>query len=148
MTRVAIHGAAGRMGRSLIQLLSAGGDLQLGSAMDRADLACIGKDAGEVAGATALGVPIVADLEALLRSVDVVIDFSLPDATAKLLPICAGQRLPLVVGTTGLDPATVAALTRAAERIPLVYSPNYSQGVTVFFHLAQIAATMLGPNFD
>ena len=91
---------------------------------------------------------ITADVEEFLSNVEVVIDFSVASATAKLLPICAGQHIPMVIGTTGLDADTRAALERAAEHVSIVFAPNYSQGVNALYFLAARATELLGPAFD
>ena len=148
MVQVAIHGAAGRMGRSIADVLTEDEGAVLASAMDRSDSPFLGKDMGSLIGQSPTGVCITADVEEFLRNVEVVIDFSLPAATAKLLPLCAGQHIPMVVGTTGLDGATRAGLERAAEIVPIVYAPNYSQGVNALYHLAAKAARLLGARFD
>ena len=148
MTAIAIHGAAGRMGRSIASVLIDAPDTQLVAAMDRTQSGVVGQDIGTLAGSDAIGVHVTDDLETFLERVEVVIDFSLPAATARLLPLCAGQRVPLVVGTTGLGDDALAAVNRAAEHVPLVFAPNFSQGVTALFHLAARAAALMGPGFD
>lgn len=148
MVQVAIHGAAGRMGLSIASVLNDDAGANLVAAMDRADSDLVGQDMGVLTGRAATGVKITSDVEEFLSNVEVVIDFSIPSATAKLLPICAGQHLPMVIGTTGLDPDTRAALERAAERIAIVFAPNYSQGVNALYFLAARAAELLGPAFD
>lgn len=148
MVRIAIHGAAGRMGQSIASVLSEDLEGKLVAAMDRDDSELLGQDMGVLTGGVPSGVCITSSLEELLRNVEVVIDFSIPSATAKLLPLCAGQHIPMVIGTTGLDAATRAALERAAERVPVVYAPNYSQGVNALYFLAARATELLGPTFD
>src|SRR5262245_46076408 len=98
---VGIHGATGRMGTRLIQLIQADPALTLGAALDRPDHPRLGDDAGLLAGVGPLGVPLSAGLD---RPVDVVIDFSLPSGTLALAPACAKRGVALVVGTTGFEP--------------------------------------------
>ena len=148
MTRIAIHGAAGRMGRSIASVLIDDAKAELVAAMDRPESGVKGSDVGVLAGKDSIGVSVTDDLEAFLKEGQVVIDFSLPAATTHLLPLCAGQRVPVVVGTTGLTEENKAVLYRAAERIPIVFASNYSQGVTALFHLAARAAKLLGDSFD
>ncbi len=148
MLQVAIHGAVGRMGRSIASVLAEDPDANLVAAMDRTDSELVGRDIGALTGSGPTGVKVTADVEEFLGNVEVVIDFSIAAATAKLLPICAGQRIPMVIGTTGLDAETRAALERAAEHIPVVFAPNYSQGVNALYFLAARAAELLGPGFD
>ncbi len=148
MTRIAIHGVAGRMGQSLVGVLRDDPKAELVAAMDRPESGAVGVDVGRLVGDDALGVEVTADVEALLRNVEVVIDFSAPEATVRLLQLCAGQGVPLVIGTTGLGGQDRAALERSAEIVPIVYAPNYSQGITALFYLASQAARLLGPGFD
>ena len=148
MLQVAIHGAAGRMGRSIASVLAEDSGANLVAAMDRAESELVGQDIGTLAGTGPKGVKVTADVEEFLANVQVVIDFSIASATAKLLPICAGQRIPMVIGTTGLDAETRAGLERAAEHVPIVFAPNYSQGVNALYFLAARATELLGPGFD
>ena len=148
MVQVAIHGAGGRMGISIASVLDDDSDAKLVAAMDRADSQLIGEDIGVLSSGSPSGVTITSDLEEFLGNVEVVIDFSIASATAKLLPVCAGQHIPMVIGTTGLDADTRRALERAAEHVPIVFAPNYSQGVNALYFLAARATELLGPGFD
>jgi len=148
MAQVAIHGAAGRMGLSIASVLYDDLEANLVAAMDRSESELIGQDVGVLTGRAPTGVKITSDLEEFLSNVEVVIDFSIASASAKLLPVCAGQHIPMVIGTTGLDSETRAALERAAEHVPIVFAPNYSQGVNALYFLAARATELLGPGFD
>jgi len=148
MVQVAIHGAAGRMGQSIALVLRDDLEASLVAAMDREGSELIGQDMGVLTGGAPSGVCITADVEEFLSNVEVVIDFSIAAATAKLLPLCAGQHIPMVIGTTGLDASTRAAVERAAERLPIVFAPNYSQGVNALYFLAARATELLGQTFD
>ena len=114
MVQVAIHGAAGRMGQSIASVLNDDPEANLVAAMDREGSDLIGRDMGQLTGRASSGVCITADVEEFLSNVEVVVDFSIASASAKLLPLCAGQHIPLVIGTTGLDAETRAGLERAA----------------------------------
>jgi 4-hydroxy-tetrahydrodipicolinate reductase len=148
MIRVAIPGCAGRMGRALVQAVTAAEGLELGGASEAAGSPAVGRDAGTVAGLPPLGITVTDDPGALLEHADGVIDFSLPVVTAELCPRCAEMGLPLVVGTTGLDPKQLQALRSAAKRIPIVFAPNMSVGVNVLLSLAGEAARLLGEGYD
>lgn len=147
-TRIAVTGAAGRMGRTLIQLISESADLSLGAAFERGDAAVLGTDAGELAGVGSLGVTVTSDVAASLTNFDVLVDFSVPDATLALLPVLADAGKKLVVGTTGFDPAGERAIDTAAERIAILKAPNMSVGVNVVFKLVEMAARVLGDEVD
>ncbi|MCU7923682.1 MAG: 4-hydroxy-tetrahydrodipicolinate reductase [Candidatus Thiodiazotropha sp. (ex Dulcina madagascariensis)] len=148
MTRIAVVGAAGRMGRSLIQAVSEAEGLTLGAATERADNPAIGRDAGELAGLDRLGVVLAADLAQVVDDFDVVIDFTSPGATMAHLEICrqAGKRM--VIGTTGLSEAEKRNLQHAAAEIALVFAPNMSVGVNLCFKLLELAARVLGDEAD
>jgi 4-hydroxy-tetrahydrodipicolinate reductase len=144
--KVGVHGAAGRMGRTIVQLVQEAEDLTLVAAIDAPGSELLGRDAGELAGVRAAGVTIVSDLAQLAKA-DVIIDFSLPRALPGLLSFVEAKPLPLVIATTGLDGALMERIVGLAPRLPLVAAPNYSTGVAVLYHLAEQAAALL-PEFD
>ncbi len=144
--KVAVHGAAGRMGRTVVQIVHEDPGLELSAAIDSAMASGVARDAGDLAGVGPLGVAITSDLSAL-RGSDVVVDFSLPSALAALLAQCSELSLPLVIATTGLTDAHWSAVDALARKVPIVAAPNYSIGVAVLYHLAQQASALL-PEFD
>jgi 4-hydroxy-tetrahydrodipicolinate reductase len=117
--------------------------LVLTAALGSAKNAHLGHDVGPLCGAPVCGVEVTSDLLLALPLCDVVIDFSSPAATALLLPAAVAARVPVVIGTTGLSPATRAALTTAAAEIPLVVSANMSPGVNVLLGLLRQASAAL-----
>lgn len=138
--RVAIHGAAGRMGRRLVSLAVSDPELEVASAVDVANHPELGTDAGILAGAGPIGVNLSTGLES---EVDAVVDFSLPEATESVLQMCLDARAPLVSSTTGLTDEQDAKLTAAAEVIPILRSPNMSMAVNLTMKLAEAAARAL-----
>ena len=144
---VAVSGAAGRMGRMLVTVITAAEGLRLAAAIDRPDAAEVGADAGELAGVGAAQVPIAADIAAC-ADFDVLIDFSVPAATLEKLDHCVANRKAMVIGTTGFEPSGLDAIRRAAETIPIVMAPNMSVGVNVAFKLIEYAARTLGDDVD
>ena len=148
MTRIAIAGAGGRMGRALVQAVVAAEGATLAAALERPDSTLIGADAGELAGVGSLGVKVTGDLAAVLDDFDVLIDFTIPVATTANVALCekAGRRI--VIGTTGLGDEQKAALQAAAARTGLVYSGNYSIGVNVTLRLLELAAQTFGDTVD
>lgn len=143
-----MHGAAGRMGRAIIGVLDDAPQAELHAAVEYAGAPCQASDPHVLAGKAARGLAIGADLPAALQGASVVIDFSLPTATESVIAACRAARTPLVMGTTGLSPAQRAALGALAQELPVVFAPNYSQGVTALFHLAKRATELLGPEFQ
>ena len=138
--RIAIHGAAGRMGQRLVAMAQADPDLGLVAAIDAPTHPRQGEDAGLVAGIGATGVRLASALEA---PADVVIDFSVAKAVDAITATCLEKRIPLVVATTGLDDAQTARLRAAAQEIPLVWSPSMSLAVNLTMRLAELAAQAL-----
>ncbi len=146
--RCAVTGAAGRMGRTLVQAVTESAGLALGAATERPGSSLIGADAGELAGVGRLGVAITADLAAVTKSFDVLIDFTAPAATLAHLALCRAAGRGMVIGTTGLDADQRAAVAAAGADIGIVFAPNMSVGVNLCFKLLDIAARVLGDEVD
>jgi 4-hydroxy-tetrahydrodipicolinate reductase len=141
--RLAIVGASGRMGRSIVRLAhaAAAADLEIVCAVGASD---VGRDVGELAGIGAIGTCVVDGLGAVEHAkADVVIDFSAPSATRALAPLAAAAGSAIVSGTTGLDDDARQALDRAAARVAVLWEPNTSIGVYVLSRLVAEAASAL-----
>ena len=130
--KVAIAGAAGRMGQALVEAVAADRGLELVVAHD---VAGVGKAAGSLA--------VTSDNKALAGA-DVVIDFTRPAATLAHLE----HAKACVIGTTGFDDKAKSQIAAASKRIPIVLSPNFAVGVNVVFKLAETAAETLGEGYD
>ncbi|MBK1724447.1 4-hydroxy-tetrahydrodipicolinate reductase [Thiocystis violacea] len=146
--RIAIAGAGGRMGRTLVQAVTESEGLRLGAATERAGSSLIGTDAGELAGVGELGVALVANLADVIPHFDVLIDFTAPAATLANLELCRSAGKRMVIGTTGLDATQRAVIAAAGEEIGIVFAPNMSVGVNLCFKLLDIAARVLGDEVD
>lgn len=144
---VGIHGACGRMGTRLVQLIAGEEDLKLGAALERAGHPRLGEDAGTLAGLAALGVPLAQALPSD-RQIDVVIDFSLPQGSLAIARTCVDHKVPLVVGTTGFDARERALLETAASRIAILIAPNMSRAVNLLMRLVREAAKALAEQAD
>ncbi len=144
MIRVAIPGATGRMGKTLIQAIAQAEDLELTAATARGDL---GRDAGEVAGVANLGVPIRETLDEC-SDFDVLIDFTLPESCQGFVEFCRRQGKRLVIGTTGLSDEDRKTIDVATSEIPIVLAPNMSVGVNLSLKLLETAARVLGEEVD
>jgi 4-hydroxy-tetrahydrodipicolinate reductase len=142
---IGIHGASGRMGARLIQLIQEDPGLRLGAAIDRPDHPGLGSDVGPLVGLGPLGVPLEASLT---RPVDVVVAFSNPLASLAIAEACASTGTALVIGTTGFEPEQKAKLARFADRIALLVSPNTSRAVNLLMRLVGEAARALGDSAD
>jgi 4-hydroxy-tetrahydrodipicolinate reductase len=148
MTSIAVVGAGGRMGRSLIQAVSEAEGLTLGAATERAGSPLLGRDAGELAGIGELGVTLVDDLASVVDAFDVLIDFTAPAATRAHLEICRAAGKRMVIGTTGLSDGEKSVLAQAATEMGIVFAPNMSVGVNLCFKLLELAARVLGDDAD
>ena len=140
MIRIAINGAAGRMGQRLIALAAMDRELSLVAALESPQHPRLGEDVGTLAGSGNLGVPLTA---ALNVPVDVVVDFSLPAAAEKIIETCRQKKIPLVVATTGLSDAQTEKLHAAAREIPLLWAPSMSLAVNLAMKLSEMAAKAL-----
>lgn len=148
MTKVAITGAAGRMGRVLIQAVTETDGFEVSVALDRPGSSMLGVDAGELAGVGKLDVSITDDLKAAASEFDVLIDFTRPEVTLANLAICreAGKRI--VIGTTGFDDEGKKQISNAGKDIGVVFAPNMSVGVNLTLKLLDIAARVMGDDVD
>jgi len=146
--RVAVIGAAGRMGRTLIQAVHGGEATRLTAAIERPESSLVGADAGELAGVGKLGVLVVGSLPEVVDDFDVLIDFTAPEATVSNVRFCAGHGKKIVIGTTGLADQQKSELRGAAEKTAIMFAPNMSVGVNLCFKLLEVAAAVLGDEVD
>ncbi|MFY0676535.1 MAG: 4-hydroxy-tetrahydrodipicolinate reductase [Neptuniibacter sp.] len=144
MIRVAVTGAAGRMGKANIEALQMAEGIELGAAIVEPTSTLVGADAGEVAGVGKLGVAIVGSLADAVADFDVLIDFTAPEVTLKNVEFCAANGKQVVIGTTGLNDEQKVILQQQAERTSIVFAPNMSVGVNLCFKLLEVAAKALG----
>src|SRR5690606_35067198 len=148
MQRIAVMGAAGRMGKTLIEAVSQAEGAQLSAAIDRADSSLIGADAGELVGLGKIGVTLVGDLAAVVDDFDVLIDFTHPSVTLKNLEVCRQAGKAMVIGTTGFTPEEKQQLSDAARQLPIAFAANFSVGVNLCLKLLDTAARVLGDDVD
>lgn len=148
MIKIAVTGAAGRMGKTLIEAVTAAEGCVLAAAIERADSSLIGADAGELAGVGRNGVRVVGDIDAVINDFDVLIDFTAPVATLANARACAAAGKRIVIGTTGFNDAQKAELLGNRKTIAMCMAANYSVGVNLCFKLADIAARVLGDEVD
>ena len=144
MLRVAVSGAAGRMGREVIRAIAEERGLALGAALARPKSDQIGKDAGELAKVGSLQVPLEDSLAGAGGKFDVLIDFTVPAAALQAVSICSGLNKPLVVGTTGFDAESRALIREAALKIPILLTSNLSPAGNLLFKASHEAARSLG----
>lgn len=145
MIRLAVAGAAGRMGVRIITLASQGDAFKVVAAIERGDHEAIGQDVGEVCGLGRMGLDVSENAAA---GFDVLIDFSRPACTEAILGLGLKAGRPLVIGTTGHEPQALKAIDDAARKIAIVKAANMSVGVNLLLKLAGQLARALGDEYD
>jgi 4-hydroxy-tetrahydrodipicolinate reductase len=145
--KIAVAGASGRMGRMLVEAVSASGDCSLSGALDVAGSPALGADPLAAMGRHG-DVRITADLHAGLAGADVLIDFTRPEGTLAHLQVCRALGVNAVIGTTGFNDAQKAQIAEHARHIAIVMAPNMSLGVNVVLKLLDVAARALAQGYD
>jgi 4-hydroxy-tetrahydrodipicolinate reductase len=148
MINIAVTGAAGRMGRSLINACQQSESCQLSAAIEHEGNPLIGGDAGDIVGIGAVNVKLVDNLSEVADQFDVLIDFSSPEATLDNLAFCVAHSKGIVIGTTGFSDDQKQHISDAAKRISVMFAPNMSVGVNLCFKLLDMAARVLGDDVD
>ena len=148
MLNLAVTGAAGRMGRNLIQACYENSDCQLGAAIEHDSSPFIGHDAGELAGLGSLNRKLVSQLGETTGDFHTLIDFTRPDVTLQNLKTCVANGKNIVIGTTGFNDEEKQQIQKASESIGVIFAPNMSVGVNLCFKLLDIAARVLGDDVD
>ena len=148
MIRIAITGAAGRMGRSLMEACSATDGLQVTAAIVKPGSSLVGAIAGELISDSTIAAKLVDNLESALDTFDILIDFTSPDITLQNLEICRAAGKKVVIGTTGMDDAQKQIIADASKDVAICFAPNMSVGVNLCFKLLEIAAKVMGDESD
>ena len=146
--KIAVTGAAGRMGKTLIEAIQTTDGAELAAAVERPDSSLVGADAGELAGIGRNGILISAQLQDVMDQFDVLIDFSVPLATLANASACAAAGKNIVIGTTGFTPAQEQQLLANGDSTALCKAANFSTGVNVALKLLEQAASILGDDYD
>ncbi|MEH6592141.1 MAG: 4-hydroxy-tetrahydrodipicolinate reductase [Halioglobus sp.] len=147
--RVGITGAAGRMGRTLIEAVGASNSgLTLSAAMERPESSLIGTDAGELAALSKNGVIVAGSLAEVIDQIDVLVDFTIPAATTENAKLCAKHGKAIVIGTTGFTSEQQREIDKVAESVQVCQATNFSTGVNLCFKLLDMAARVLGDDVD
>jgi 4-hydroxy-tetrahydrodipicolinate reductase len=139
--KIAIAGAAGRMGQMLIREIARTDGCSLTAALESPGSNALGTDAGG-------GVKIVSDAAAAIGAANAVIDFTVPAATVAHARIAADKGTSMVIGTTGLNPEQTAAIHDYAKRVPILWAANMSMGINILLALVEKTAAMLDPAYD
>ncbi len=148
MARIAITGAAGRMGRTLIEAVHSTEGCELAVVLERPGSSVIGMDAGELVGLGHFGTTIVDDIHKAVDDFDVLIDFTRPDVTEANMVVCKAANKKIVIGTTGFTDQQKQIIQKHGESIGIIFAPNMSVGVNLCFKLLDIAAKVMGEYTD
>lgn len=146
--RIAVMGAAGRMGKALIEAVQQTPGADLTAAVHRPDSTLLGVDAGELVALGRIGVPLSGDLDRVVDEFDVLIDFTHPTVTLKNLAFCRKHHKAMIIGTTGFSVEEKQLLAEAGKDIPIVFAANFSVGVNLCLKLLDTAARVLGDDVD
>jgi len=142
VTRIAIVGASGRMGRSLLEHAAADPELEVVAAIEHSESAALGEPLGP------RGIVATSDLARHITACDVVIDFSSPDACVRAAQLASTHGVRFVTGTTGLDDVQKSALADCAAKAAVLHAANFSVGVNVLARLVELASSATGEGFD
>jgi 4-hydroxy-tetrahydrodipicolinate reductase len=145
MMKIAITGAAGRMGRRIAALAIEAEVFDIVGAVEFPGHEAIGQDIGDLAGVGSFGLKVSEKLEDVP---DVMIDFSLPEGSLHWLEYCRDHQVKMVIGTTGHTESQEAAIADASGIIAIVKAGNYSMGINLLCKLVGLAARTLGEQFD
>ena len=148
MTRIAVMGAAGRMGKVLVEAVHKAPGLSLGAAIVSPASSLVGADAGELAGVGKLGVSVKSSLTAAADDFDVLIDFTNPELTLANLQECVTLKKSMVIGTTGLSSEHKQTMLEQAQHTPVVFAPNMSVGINLLLDILHRAASVLQDGYD
>ena len=146
--KIAVMGAAGRMGRQLISAISAAPGCVVSGATETAGSPLLGKDIGELAGLEPLGISVSSDAAAVIAGADAIVDFTIPKASVEFARLAAKSGTAHIIGTTGFDAASDAAIADAATKTAIVKAGNMSLGVNLLVALTRQVAAALGNDFD
>jgi 4-hydroxy-tetrahydrodipicolinate reductase len=146
--RVAVTGASGRMGGRVAHAAHATRGFAIAGAVDRPGSPVLGRDLGEAAGLGTLGITVENELAKILCRADVVVDFTVPEASVAHCRDAARAKVPIVIGTTGFGQSHMAAIRVLSRKVPVLLSPNMSVAMNVLFRLAYEAGRILGEEYD
>jgi 4-hydroxy-tetrahydrodipicolinate reductase len=146
--KIAIIGASGRMGKTLVEAVHKTEGLQVRAAIERVDSSLLGADAGELAGIGKIGVKVVGSIGEVINDFDTLIDFTTPATTINNLAVCMQYNKKIIIGTTGFDESGLAKIEQASKQIAIIFAANYSVGVNLCLKLLKQASEVLNSDYD
>ena len=148
MIRIGVCGAAGRMGKTILEVCQEQEGVETAAAIEHPESSLIGADAGEVAALGKIGVAITSDINQVIDDFDILIDFTLAASVLSNLEKCVAAKKAMVIGTTGLSQQDKTSIHQASQQIPVVFAPNMSIGVNLCLKLLQLASEVIGNDTD
>lgn len=139
MIKLGISGVCGKMGRRILEFALRDKDFEVTLGLEKKGTPLIGKELGKI--------KVSSSLDGLFL-VDVLVDFTLPEASEINLDYAAKYKKALVLGTTGLNDAQIKKVEEVSAVVPVVFSPNMSIGVNVLFSILPEIAKRLGPDYN
>ncbi len=146
--KIAITGAAGRMGKTLIEAVNLNANAELSAAIEWSESPAIGADSGELAGLGTNGITIVGDINEVINDFDVLVDFTAPAVSVANAKACAAAGKKMIIGTTGCTDDDKAVIAAATEQTAICMATNFSTGVNLCFKLLKEAAEIMGDDYD
>ncbi|MGE0827213.1 MAG: 4-hydroxy-tetrahydrodipicolinate reductase [Candidatus Binatia bacterium] len=146
--KVIVCGAAGRMGKLLVQLAHEHAEMTVVGAVEARSHWALDKDSGEIAGIGSIGVPVSDNYAALATPDTVTLDFTMPDAALTHLRAAAASGAAIAIGTTGFSAAQRAEAEQLAVKTRTIIAPNMSIGVNVLQKIVADVARILQDGFD
>lgn len=148
MIKIAVAGAAGRMGNRISALSKEYPEIKLIGAFERKGHILIGKDIGTIVGIGEIGVNLTDSLEKIIDAADVIIDFTSPESTKANIKIASKHKKSMVIGTTGLSKEDITEIGSLAKNIPCVLASNMSTGVNLLLKVLKDVSRVLGDEYD
>lgn len=148
MIKAIVTGAAGRMGGRIISNIQNTEGIELSGALERKGHLALDKDAGIFSGIGPIGVAISSELEQIVDSADVVIDFTTAEVSLENLKVISNTGKAIVIGSTGFTKAQTDEVREFAKKVPCVLSANMSVGVNVMLKVLRDTARILGDDYD
>lgn len=146
--KIAVMGAAGRMGRELLRAIAAQPNCAISGGTEPKGGAAVGQDLGELAGIGKLGIAVSDDAARVIAECDAFLDFTSPAATVAFAKLAAANKKIHVIGTTGFDAAQEAAIQEAAKGATIIKAGNMSLGVNLLAAITRKVAAALNEDFD
>jgi 4-hydroxy-tetrahydrodipicolinate reductase len=145
---IAITGASGRMGQMLIKTIMHSDTMHLAGAIEQSRHDWVGRDVGDAMGTASMGVIVSDDAATAISDVDVIIDFTIPQATVAFAELAAAAGVAHIIGTTGFNAGHLAQIAKSAQKIPIVRAGNMSLGINLLVKLTKQVAVALDADFD